>query len=193
MVVFIIFFVCISFFIFYQLCKGQYGRAEAISTFGTMLVAGVAAGFAYNQLNESKLSSAKGLYKDYILLAFQNPDFSAASYPLGSPRFDTIELDSEKYEKYENFVAFLLFSAEEILELGVSGEGWCRTLRDQFKYHALYLGGASINTQQYSSVLSKLINEGIELYHIERKEDSVGVDAADIKRRSALTKECRVI
>jgi len=95
--------VCIGtvFFMLYMYtiwAKEKYEKISAASSLLTMLIAALAAVVAYNQLGESKLVSAKAIYKDYISLAFQNPTFSAASYPVESPRFRSFELDADEYE-----------------------------------------------------------------------------------------------
>ncbi|WP_155950774.1 hypothetical protein [Pseudomonas taiwanensis] len=160
---------------------------ESFANLSTVVMAFVAVGaalVAYNQLEQSKEASAKGVYKDFLSMAFANPDFSAASYPLRNPRFNKILLDGdlnshveqcekpkkcELYEKYENYVSFLLYSAEEILGL-VSlkeKEGWCFTLRDQFKFHALYFSKRDWGREKYDKRVVKLIDSGVEIYQLE--------------------------
>lgn len=164
MILVIIFIVCASLAACHYTYKKEHEMISAVSTFLTMLIAIVAASVAYYQLGESKISSAKSIYKDYIALAFANPDLSAASYPIDHPRYRDWKLDSENYEKYENYVAFLLFSAEEILDRTGENQAWCLTLRDQFTYHALYLTSGNLHLDNYSSKLYPLLDEAVAMY-----------------------------
>lgn len=172
--------------------KWDESRLGVVSTIATMWITVMAAGVAYNQLTESRSASAKGVYKEYISMAFQNPELSAASYPHEKPGFYLIKSNPITYEKYENFVAFLLYSAEEILALDGLGEGWCFTLRDQFKYHAIYLDGDRVNGLQYSSILFELIKDGVEIYWLEHNYEAVGLGGKDFERLKFLSENCRV-
>lgn len=170
--------------------RKEYAMFNAVSSFLTMLIAALAVTVAYNQLGDSKLASAKAIYKDYLSLAFQNPTFSAASFPIESPRFRKFELDSDEYEKYENYVAFLLFSSEEILQLVGDNEEWRSTLRDQFMYHSLYLDSGAININNYSQILDDIIVEAKNCYEVRRSEN-VGSDIGEVESISSQdTTEC---
>ncbi len=59
---------------------------------------------------EAKLTLAKSLYKDYLNLAFENPELSLASYPIEDPRYYSFENNDVKLEKYEYYVAQLVIS-----------------------------------------------------------------------------------
>jgi hypothetical protein len=87
---------------------------------------------------EARRSSAHQIYREYLALAMSNPRFSSASYPISLPLFETFRSDSLQYESYEFYVSHLLFAAEGILEISADKQ-WERVLRDQFRYHALYL------------------------------------------------------
>lgn len=91
------------------------------------------------QLRESKNASAKIIYKEYISLAIDNPEFSAQSCYGGRKGLERLEKNKIRYEKYENYVAFLLFSAEQIGALTDYDAKWESVLLAQLTYHALYL------------------------------------------------------
>lgn len=164
--------------VFYKLwaavpSEQKYEKFSAVSSFFTLAVAFSAAFVAYDQLNESKLASAKSIYKDYISLAFANPNFSAASYPIESPKFESFKPGSEEYEKYEYFVGFLLYSVESILPLVGDDENWYSTLSDQLMYHALYLKSGKANIENYSPQIDSIVNEAIRRYEEEALEKRV--------------------
>lgn len=187
-------------------------RLESFSNLSTVVMAFVAAGaacIAYVQLEQSKEVSAKGVYKDFLSMAFANPDFSAASYPLRNPRFNKVLLDGDLnsdveqceepktcklYEQYENYVSFLLYSAEEILEL-VSlkeKEGWCFTLRDQFKYHALYFSKKDWGREKYDERVGKLVDSGVEIYQLEVETLSNSEGEKAMSRLKHLEETCGI-
>ncbi|AZF38404.1 hypothetical protein C4J88_3639 [Pseudomonas sp. R4-39-08] len=169
-------------FVVRKLCAEKYDHVSTISTLLTFLVAVAAAGVAYNQLNESRVAAAKSIYREYLSTALSHPDFSAASYPFNAPKFNSFKAGGD-LEQYENYVAYLIFSAEEVLEVDELKEqrGWCETIRDQFKYHALYLNSSMANAMQYASVVDKLIGEGIKMYLLEKEiHDSNGNPAAEM-------------
>ncbi|CRM18409.1 hypothetical protein [Pseudomonas sp. 24 E 13] len=169
-------------FVVRKLRLGKYSDVSGISSLLTFLVAVAAAGVAYNQLNESRVAAAKSIYREYLSTALSHPKFSAASYPFNDPKFNSFKAGAD-LEQYENYVAYLIFSAEEVLEVDDlrAQRGWCETIRDQFKYHALYLSSPMANAMQYSEVVDKLIREGINMYLLEKEVDaSNGSPAARI-------------
>lgn len=145
---------------------------SAYATLATALIAFVALMVAGWQVlvskKESRLGVAKGIYKDYLTLAFANPDFSSASYPLDAPRIKTFSRNVEEYERYEFFVSYLLFAAEEVLDLTRNSTEWRATLRDQLRYHALYLQSMDLRENHYSAELLTLREEAIVAYKEEQ-------------------------
>ncbi|WP_286912158.1 MULTISPECIES: hypothetical protein [unclassified Pseudomonas] len=144
-----------------------------IATAVTAMVAIAAAFVAYVQLQESKVIAAKGIYKDYLTLSFENPEFSAASYPVDNPGYykfkkigENLGSKEKSYEQYEFYVSFLLNSAEEIMNLTSLEEqdGWHETLRNQFAHHALYLASNVWGCSQYDEDIYELIEEGVSSY-----------------------------
>ncbi|ENB9665509.1 MULTISPECIES: hypothetical protein [Pseudomonas] len=193
LVVICIFAVTFASFVVFNFCNGRYSRASAISSFATMIVAVGAAVVANNQLEESRVSSVKDLYKSYLEMAFANPRLSAASYPLESPVYKTFK-SGEDLERYENYVGFLVFAAEEILgndELK-SERGWCETIRGQFKYHALYLSDDKYNINQNSTVVDGLIDAAVNMYLLEKKISTPGDHSLERRELQNLKSNCRV-
>lgn len=140
---------------------------NSLKEYATLL--GVIIGFitvviAFEQLksskNESRLTNAKQIYKDYLLLAFNNPEFSS----LDKNDYFKLKCEKEKYEKYEFFVSYMLFVSEEILELTEYDNNWENTLKTQIKYHYYYLNEKKkdkIYFKMYSDNLNKFIKEAI--------------------------------
>jgi hypothetical protein len=141
---------------------------SAYATSATAAIAVVALIVAYIQVRvskrESRLGVAKAIYKDYLALAFANPKFSSASYPLDAPGIQTFSRNADEYERYEFFVSYLLFAAEEVLDLTKNSPAWRATLRDQLRYHALYLDSMDLQEHHYSSDLLTLREEAIAAY-----------------------------
>lgn len=145
---------------------------SAYATFAAAIIAVIALVVAFIQVRvskrESRLSVAKSIYKDYLALAFANPKFSSASYPLEAPRMMIFESNPDDYEMYEYFVSHLLFSAEEVLHLTKNSVSWRATLRDQLRYHALYLESMDFPENHYSKELLTLREEAIAMYKNEQ-------------------------
>ncbi len=74
------------------------------------------------------------------------------------------ERDIEEYERYEYFVSYLLFAAEDVLDLTNNSPAWRSTLRDQLRYHALYLDSMDFQEHHYSSDLLTLREEAVAAY-----------------------------
>ena len=150
---------------FVRLAKSSANFAEKLSAWSawlTFMVAVFAGVVAYGQLQSSNSSSAKGLYKDYLNLAISKSKFSAMSCDDGSD-MEMLKRQRFEYEEYENFVAFLLFSGEEILALKDGWNKWDDVLIGQFSYHALYLRSDDFKGVRsfYSSGVLKLVDEAI--------------------------------
>lgn len=147
------------------------GVVSDITSAITATVAVAAALIAYGQLDESKTSSVKGIYKDYLNKSIDHPEFLAASYPVDKPIYDSFyEVGEPKgkvsFEQYEYYVSFLLLSAEEMIDLASleDQDGWRTALVNQFKYHALYLASGEWECEQYDARIYDLIEEGVRGY-----------------------------
>jgi hypothetical protein len=149
--------------------------AEDLSAFATIATAAVAVLaliIAITQIlvgkHEARLAVAKSIYKDYLALAMQNPQFSSASYPIENPRLHEFSKDRDDYEKYEFYVSYLLFAVEEILHLTKNSPEWKSGLQAQLRYHALYLQGQDLPESHWSSELLALRESAIAEYASEK-------------------------
>ena len=145
---------------------------SAYATIATAIVAVLALFIAIVQIlvgkHEARLGVAKSIYKDYLALAMQNPKFSSASYPIESPRLHEISKDHEEYERYEFYVSYLLFAAEEILHLTKNSSEWRSALQAQLRYHALYLQSQDLPESHWSKKLLSLREKAIADYISEK-------------------------
>lgn len=148
---------------------------SAYATMATAIVAVIALFIAIIQIlvgkHEARLGVAKSIYKDYLAIAMQNPRFSSASYPINSPMIHEISKDHEEYERYEFYVSYLLFAAEEILNLTRNSSEWRSALQAQLRYHALYLQSKDIQESHWSKKILSLREKAIADY-ISEKNDS---------------------
>jgi hypothetical protein len=90
----------------------------------TSIVAAVGVGVAWKQLDRNRTNqretTAKGIWRDYLRLAIEHPDFAFGRY------------NEAEQSKYEWFIAYLLWGAEEILEFDAS---WERNVEVTVGYH----------------------------------------------------------
>ncbi|MCV6636637.1 hypothetical protein [Candidatus Albibeggiatoa sp. nov. NOAA] len=114
--------------------------------------------------NEARDINAKSLYMDYLKLAFDNPKFSLASYPVENPRFSQIVVESDDYCQYEFYVSNLLFAIEEILNLADWNNVWEETVIEQLTYHAIYLNSMDFPEHHYDERLLYMREVAIKRY-----------------------------
>lgn len=175
-------FVClVVFFLTGSICGEVAEKISALSALSTLVVALGAGWVAWSQLQESKKSSEKQLhesrdssareiYKEYISLSIEHPEFSAQSCYGGKSGLQKIKRNKQEYEKYENYVAFLLFSAEQIEGLTSYNRTWERVLLSQITYHAVYLQSPDFQESMmsfYSDDLQDLIVRAISDFNID--------------------------
>jgi hypothetical protein len=143
-------------------------EVSAYAAVATLVIAIFALFVAGRQLiigkSEARRGFAYSIYKDYLALAFANPKFSSASYPIENPRMKAFSNDRDEYERYEYYVSYLLFAAEEVLNLSKNSASWRETLRDQLRYHALYLDSLDLPEMHYSNELLELREDAINAY-----------------------------
>jgi hypothetical protein len=145
---------------------------DVVAAFSAAITAGVAVVAAYIALQqlisgrqETRLGVAKTIYKDYLALAIANPDLSSAGYPTNDPPSSKFKKnDASKYEKYEYYVAYLLYAAEEIICLTKGQENWEATLVDQLRFHGAYLGSDDFPDIHYSPELVALVDAALAKY-----------------------------
>lgn len=147
---------------------GALADAAAIVT---AMVALLALVLAWHQLRvtrrEGRLTLAKTIYREYLAMAIDNPMFSSASYPLDSPRMHAFWNDADTRERYEFYVAHLLFAAEEILALTKLPE-WRDAMRLHLQYHGLYLATDGPRLELYSEEVGALARAAVLAYNAER-------------------------
>ena len=137
----------------------------------TALLALLALLLAWHQLRvmrrEGRLTLAKSIYREYLAMAIDNPMFSSASYPLASPRMYAFWDDADARERYEFYVAHLLFAAEEILALSKLPT-WREAMQLHLQYHGLYLATEGARLDLYSEEVGALARAAILAYNEER-------------------------
>jgi hypothetical protein len=137
----------------------------------TAAVALFALVLAWHQLlvtrREGRLTLAKTVYREYLAMAIDNPMFSSASYPLENPRMHAFWNDDDSRERYEFYVAHLLFAAEEILALTKLRE-WRDAMALHLQYHALYLATDDAKLDLYSMEVRTLARAAVAAYNEEK-------------------------
>lgn len=152
---------------------------DASASMLTFVIALAALFLAWRQLVSSKQEArnalAKTLYREYILLAMQNPEFSMPSYPVENPKMLRFSGDPKQYDAYEFYVSHMLYAVEEIVDM-VRGtpewSGWRETILSQMEYHALYLKSDDFPRSHWSSDVLSLVDEAIESYSQSPKRPS---------------------
>jgi hypothetical protein len=98
----------------------------------TAVVAIIALSFAYLQVRSIRQSqreaTAKGLYRDYLMLAFKHPN-------LATPEKDKNLIQRDDYRW---FVSVLLNCCDEILDT-VDDDTWRKVIAAELQYHIPYL------------------------------------------------------
>lgn len=148
------------------------GILADVAAIVTASVALLALLLAWHQLRvtrlEGRLNLAKTIYREYLAMAIDNPMLSSASYPLASPRMYEFWDDIDTRERYEVYVAHLLFTAEEILALTRSPD-WKGAMQLNLQYHALYLATDDARLDLYSEEVRTLARAAISAYNEERR------------------------
>ncbi|WP_316219322.1 hypothetical protein [Bradyrhizobium sp. SZCCHNR2026] len=124
-----------------------FDNAEKLGGIATALTACVALCaliFARKQIQEAKNSqreaTAKDIYRDYLKLAFEHPQFANPAIFVGEAKGNwkrTGEWIQD--EKYRWFVAFMLNSYDEICSIAQGDKIWHEVILIDFKYHKDYL------------------------------------------------------
>lgn len=160
----------------FDLTAEELGASASALTF---VVAAVALLVAWMQLMSSKREArnalAKTLYREYLLLAMQHPDFSMASYPVENPRMSRFSGDKRQYDAYEFYVSHMLYAVEEIVDLTKGRPewgGWKEAVLSQMEYHALYLKSNDFPRSHWSNDMLVLVDEAIKSYSRSSNEAS---------------------
>ncbi|MFB9263583.1 hypothetical protein ACFFWD_10420 [Bradyrhizobium erythrophlei] len=122
----------------------------------TPIVALIAALVAWRQLRLNRINqretTAKGVFREYLKLAFDNPDLA---------RGDRSKLARERLEKYEWFVAYMLWATEELLEFAKKDPVWCDNMRCHLLPHKEFFKtdeGFKRELPSYSDDVQALVN-----------------------------------
>jgi hypothetical protein len=108
---------------------------ENAATLGGLAIAGVTAVVAVVALKLSwdaqAQATAKGIYRDYLKLAFENP-------VLANPSLEH-KGDLKRDERYRWFVAFMLNACDEIALSIRRNPAWRKVICEDLKFHRDYL------------------------------------------------------
>jgi hypothetical protein len=117
-------------------------RLEQIGHIGALLsgagaimavvVGGSALIYAGDQIQESRRNDARDSYRDFMVLAMDNPDFSA-------PDYTAIAKDPKQSERYAWFVADMLTAFEQVMESHPVDSAWRTSIRRGLQDHKDYL------------------------------------------------------
>lgn len=94
---------------------------------------------ARNQRNQRE-TTAKNVFREYLKLAFDHPDFA-------TPDYRKLAKSPEQLEKYAWFVAYLLWACEEMLQFARRDEIWQNNLQLNVNYHREYF----INDKEFNA------------------------------------------
>jgi hypothetical protein len=104
-----------------------------------------------------KENTAKGVYRDYLKMAVENPI-------LADGDLKQIK-DGKRMEQYRWFVSYLLWACEEIITFAPNDPQWKEDVESQLGYHLEYLSGDEFRAHElsfYSTVLQDLIKSLIK-------------------------------
>ena len=139
-------------------------KVSAVAQILTALLAVFALRFAAKQIHAGREAqreaTAKDLYFDYLMLAFNHPSLA---YPDGNKNL--IEDD-----KYRWFVSILLNSCEEILACFPEDKIWSKVIAAELEHHSHYLDSKLFSDENedrgwmlYSDELMRLYEHRVEV------------------------------
>mgnify|MGYP003382424093 CR=1 FL=1 len=135
---------------------GELGTASGFLL--TIFVVGLGIWQYFRSIEIDHEASAKALYAEYQVLAFENPEMANPS--LSSVDYDALTFDGDrlKFEKYEWFVSYMETMAEEIFALSKQRD-WYYTLLEQLRYHQAYFSSAHYEASGYFRNVTPQIGE----------------------------------
>jgi hypothetical protein len=124
----------------------------------TILVAALGIWQYFRSIQLDHEASAKALYAEYQVLAFENPEMANPS--LADVDYERLTFDGErlKFEKYEWFVSYMETVAEEIFALSMRSD-WKATLLEQLRYHERYFASVHYERSGYFGNVTSEIGE----------------------------------
>ena len=109
---------------------------------GAPIVAAMALGVAWIQLNRNRANqretTAKATFREFLKLAVEYPELAEGKY-------QALARAGQKH-KYEWFVAYFLWAAEEILDF--DEKGWKRNLEAVAKKHCTYFQTSEFQNEE---------------------------------------------
>ena len=113
---------------------------------------------ALNRTNQRE-TTAKAIFREYLKLAFEHPDFAAGNY-------ERI-VKNGKLLQYTWFVGYFLWAAEEILEYARNEAEWRENLQMQANLHRVYFNEdpdfMKTEFKTYSFQARRLIEQAIRV------------------------------
>jgi hypothetical protein len=135
----------------------RFGNAAQIAS---AVVAIGALGAIYWQVQfNSRLArenTAHEIYRAYLQMAVQHPSLA---YPESAAAVAAMK--REEKARYGWFVAYLLYTCEQLLISFPNDEGWLRTCKEQIAYHAPYICTTVIKDElpSYDAELQSLLQQ----------------------------------
>ena len=121
-----------------------FSIAGNIATIFIAVVSTAATFLARQTIMVQREANAKGLYRDYLKVAFENTE-------LASPTADL-----SQNEKYQWFVAFMLNSCDEIIAIAPNSKMWKKVILEDLRAHKVYIASTKFKE-----------NGGWELYSFQ--------------------------
>ncbi|EJG2003922.1 hypothetical protein BS021_RS04025 [Vibrio parahaemolyticus] len=133
-----------------ELWNNIFSVLSDLATIAAVIIAGVAGYIAYQQLLASRKQSATSLYKEYLQLCIDNPDFAEGKYSENNKR------------EYLWFVSQILFTFEQVVIANRGDKQWLDTIENQLAIHKAHLTRSrTANSGEWEKELDKLIKKVI--------------------------------
>jgi len=117
--------------------------------------------FAWMQLRLNRANqretTAKATFREFLKLAVEHPELAEGNY-------ESLISDDERQKKYEWFVGYLLWAAEEILEYAENDSTWQFNLKLVAGKHRAYFRTPEFQSElpAYSSKVRSLVDNIIQ-------------------------------
>jgi hypothetical protein len=139
------------------------GLATVVAALVAILATCIAVLALLTGRNSQREATAKDIYRDYLKLAFDNPEIAIAH-----------RADRGQEEKYQWFVAFLLTSCDEIVRIMPRDKTWRKGIRIDLKPHLEYFRSREFEEDGgwdlYSRKLKAIADEAFEMVNSKRAE-----------------------
>lgn len=126
------------------------GVLSDLASVAAVVMAGIAGYIAYQQLLATRKQSAAALYKEYLQLCIDKPDFAQGKYTNSNKR------------EYLWFVSQVLFTFEQVVIANRGDKQWFDTIENQLAIHKSHLTTSrTANSGEWEKELDKLIKKVI--------------------------------